>query len=282
MFKRRPKVVRNNKNNHHNIDKKWRMEMYKKRNNVEHFHNAGDIFTTNDALSANNVNVRHDDDQVLKRSLVSTMYEYLSEDENEHQANTENCHDDALQKRVAEIVTGGLPKLKENWMKRLHFVNQSVLEVGNFIPLVLSRWYCSGHGCGLDQVAVELKEGICMRTSPFTRNVCIRKNCVINKCPRSKIFLFFSSNFIVPEFILVHIYLSTEGAIKMVSKRLDGRYDWLTSPYNIKTKRPKVIHIGDGCDNKTEVKYTDNVVLISNDGSCSYFQKVCISLSVGK
>ena len=108
-------------------------------------------------------NIRHDDDSALKRSLVSTMYEYLSEDENsnsEQQASTENCHDDALQKRVGEIVTGGLPKLKENWMKRLHFVNQSVLEVGNFVPLVLSRWYCSGHGCGLDQVAVESKEGL--------------------------------------------------------------------------------------------------------------------------
>ena len=108
-------------------------------------------------------NIRHDDDSALKRSLVSTMYEYLSEDENsnsEQQASTENCHDDALQKRVGEIVTGGLPKLKENWMKRLHFVNQSVLEVGNFVPLVLSRWYCSGHGCGLDQVAVEGKEGL--------------------------------------------------------------------------------------------------------------------------
>ena len=45
-------------------------------------------------------------------------------------------------------------------MKRLHFVNQSVLDLGDFIPLVLSRWYCSGHGCGLDQVAVEGKEGL--------------------------------------------------------------------------------------------------------------------------
>ena len=60
----------------------------------------------------------------------------------------------------------------------------------------------------------------------------------------------------------------------MVSKRLDGRYDWLTSPYNIKAKRPKVITIGDGCDNTTETKYTNNVVLISNDGKCTYFQKV--------
>ena len=160
MFKRRPKIVRKN-----HVSKKWNMRAYKKRNNVEHYHNADDILihlddNKNDAVSKllQHANVRHDDDFVLKRSLVSTMYEYLSEDESE-QAVTENCHDDALQKRVGEIVTGGLHRLKDSWMKRLHFVNQSVLEVGNFIPLVLSRWYCSGHGCGLDQVAVEGKEG---------------------------------------------------------------------------------------------------------------------------
>ena len=62
--------------------------------------------------------------------------------------------------------------------------------------------------------------------------------------------------------------------MKLVSKRLDGRYDWLTSPYSIKQKRSKIVDIGDGCDNSTSTKYTNTVVLISNNNKCSYFQKV--------
>ena len=142
------------------------MKTYKKRNNVQHFHHSNDVFQQHTSNFINNnttsrflhENVKHDDDQVLKRSLVATMYDYLSEDEPEMAA-TDNCNDDSLQKRVNEIVDGGAEKLKSSWMSRLHFVNQSVLELGDFIPLVLSRWYCSGHGCGLDQVAVEGAEG---------------------------------------------------------------------------------------------------------------------------
>jgi hypothetical protein len=151
---------------YHSSTRRWNMKNYKKRNNIKHFHSISDVFSkqTPHYIHSNRVshftheNVQHDDDQVLKRSLVATMYEYLSEDEPEMAA-TDNCNDDSLQKRVNEIVDGGSEKLKSSWMSRLHFVNQSVLELGDFIPLVLSRWYCSGHGCGLDQVAVEGKEG---------------------------------------------------------------------------------------------------------------------------
>ena len=47
----------------------------------------------------------------------------------------------------------------ESWLKRLHFVTLPVHQFGNWIPLVTSRWYCSGHGCGLDQVSFEGKAG---------------------------------------------------------------------------------------------------------------------------
>ena len=47
----------------------------------------------------------------------------------------------------------------ESWLKRLHFVTLPVHQFGNWIPLVTSRWYCSGHGCGLDQLSVEGKAG---------------------------------------------------------------------------------------------------------------------------
>ena len=47
----------------------------------------------------------------------------------------------------------------ESWLKRLHFVTLPVHQFGNWIPLVTSRWYCSGHGCGLDQVSFEGKTG---------------------------------------------------------------------------------------------------------------------------
>ena len=47
----------------------------------------------------------------------------------------------------------------ESWLKRLHFVTIPVYHFGNWIPLVTSRWYCSGHGCGLDQISFEGKAG---------------------------------------------------------------------------------------------------------------------------
>ena len=47
----------------------------------------------------------------------------------------------------------------ESWLKRLHFVTLPIYQFGNWIPLVTSRWYCSGHGCGLDQVSFEGKAG---------------------------------------------------------------------------------------------------------------------------
>lgn len=65
-----------------------------------------------------------------------------------------------------------------------------------------------------------------------------------------------------------------DGSVKLISKRLDGRYDWLTSPYNVKEKRSQIVAIGDGCEKSPGTKYTNKVVLISNDGKCTYFEKV--------
>ena len=53
----------------------------------------------------------------------------------------------------------GKKEFIKDWMKRLHFVTLPVFQLGNWIPLVASRWYCTGHGCGLDQMAIETEKG---------------------------------------------------------------------------------------------------------------------------
>jgi len=116
----------------------------------------------------------------------------------------------------------------ESWLKRLHFVTLPVHQFGNWIPLVTSRWYCSGHGCGLDQLSVEGK---------------------------------------------------ADGDVFFVAKRLDARYDWLPSPYTLKTKHPKtkLLDYGDGCSFKKELSAASSVIVVSRKGKCSFFEKMKIA-----
>ena len=56
----------------------------------------------------------------------------------------------------------GKPLLKDfadSWIPRVHFAVYPVFTLGNWIPRVLSQWYCSGHGCGFDQIVVENDKG---------------------------------------------------------------------------------------------------------------------------
>eukprot|EP00795_Rhopilema_esculentum_P014430 gene14430-5486_t len=63
----------------------------------------------------------------------------------------------SLSNRAAVESNDVTKKFMEQWMKRLHFVTIPTYQFGNWIPLVTSRWYCSGHGCGLDQASFEGK-----------------------------------------------------------------------------------------------------------------------------
>lgn len=51
---------------------------------------------------------------------------------------------------------------QSSWMSRLHFSLYPVFALGNWIPRVLSQWFCSGHNCGLDQIVLEDAQGYIM------------------------------------------------------------------------------------------------------------------------
>ena len=46
-----------------------------------------------------------------------------------------------------------------SWLPRMYFATFPVSTLGNWIPRVLSQWYCSGHGCGFDQIVIENAQG---------------------------------------------------------------------------------------------------------------------------
>jgi len=165
-------------------------------------------------------NFKYDKKSTKKRSLIYHMRSEIAEEESADDMDTS-----ALQERVQSIIKKGKYKFIAEWLDRLHFVTIPLYEVGNWLPLIMSRWYCSGHGCGLDQVAVE-------------------------------------SN--------------TDGDVKFVSKRLDGRYDWLPSPYVLKATHPrtKVVDYGNGCEENMSGNFTNELVLISRDGNCSFYTKI--------
>ena len=59
---------------------------------------------------------------------------------------------------------------------------------------------------------------------------------------------------------------------------MDGRYDWLPSPYTLKAKYPRseIVDFDDGCQHETMdvVNLTSKIALVSRDGKCSYYEKV--------
>ena len=50
-------------------------------------------------------------------------------------------------------------EFQNSWNRRVHFATFPVSTLGNWIPRVLSQWYCSGHGCGFDQIVIEHDNG---------------------------------------------------------------------------------------------------------------------------
>ena len=168
----------------------------------------------------------HFDKKSAKRSSI---YRYIMDTpDDEEEESTSDMDTSGIEERVSMILKKGKDKFIEDWLNRLHFVTLPLYQLGNWIPLVMSRWYCSGHGCGLDQIAVERKQ---------------------------------------------------EGDILFVSKRLDARYDWLPSPYTLKSKFPKIrlVNFGDACGEikaDPSVNYTASAALISREGNCSFFTKM--------
>ena len=70
----------------------------------------------------------------------------------------EKSHHFARFRRFPNHGQTGKPLLSNfmtNWSSRMHFATFPVSSLGNWIPRVLSQWYCSGHGCGFDQIVVE-------------------------------------------------------------------------------------------------------------------------------
>ena len=125
--------------------KKWNWDSYNKKHKLpksNESHNFED-------------HLRLDSQSSQKRSIVAHVTREMSNDVDDSIEND----DSALQERIAKILKRGKYKYISNWLDRLHFVTIPIYQVGNWLPLVMSRWYCSGHGCGLDQVSVENKEG---------------------------------------------------------------------------------------------------------------------------
>jgi len=64
--------------------------------------------------------------------------------------------------RLRRFVFGPKPFNQEfslSWISRMYFATFPVSTLGNWIPRVLSQWYCSGHGCGFDQIVIENAQG---------------------------------------------------------------------------------------------------------------------------
>ena len=127
--------------------KTWDWDKY----NLKH-----DMLINNKVSPVEDENLRFDQKYSQKRSLVARMNLELSEDNDDP---VDELDTTALQERVTKINKKGKYKFISDWLDRLHFVTIPLYEVGNWLPLVMSRWYCSGHGCGLDQVSVEKKQG---------------------------------------------------------------------------------------------------------------------------
>jgi len=89
-----------------------------------------------------------------KRSLIARL---RSETNDEGDEVTE-FDSSALEDRVRRILQKGKYRFISDWLEKLHFVTVPIYQVGNWLPLIMSRWYCSGHGCGFDQISVEGKE----------------------------------------------------------------------------------------------------------------------------
>ena len=132
----------------------WNWDSFEKRDQIPFSVTSNFLKRPTTDASILDENVRFDKKSSRKRSLIAHIRSEIAEEENADEMDTSS-----LQERVTNIVRKGKYKFISDWLDRLHFVIIPLYEVGNWLPLVMSRWYCSGHGCGLDQVAVENKEG---------------------------------------------------------------------------------------------------------------------------
>ena len=84
------------------------------------------------------------------------------------------------------------------------------------------------------------------------------------------------------QFPVIPFFSFSDGDVFFVAKRLDARYDWLPSPYTLKTKHPKtkLLDYGDGCSFKKELSAASSVIVVSRKGKCSFFEKVIVFKAV--
>jgi len=76
--------------------------------------------------------------------------------------------DTSMASRVRRFPSWPKPVKKdffESWISRMYFATFPVSTLGNWIPRVLSQWYCSGHGCGFNQIVIENARGGILRVS---------------------------------------------------------------------------------------------------------------------
>ena len=80
------------------------------------------------------------------------------------------------------------------------------------------------------------------------------------------------------QFAAIPFFSFSDGDVVFVAKRLDARYDWLPSPYTLKTKHPKtkLVEYGDGCTFKKDISVASSVIVVSRKGKCSFFEKVIL------
>ena len=75
--------------------------------------------------------------------------------------------DDMRDKRRRRSILRKKPLLNDlqaHWESHIHFSTFKIQTFGNWIPRLLSRWYCNGHGCGLDQIALVDGSGKCQKS----------------------------------------------------------------------------------------------------------------------
>lgn len=127
-------------------------------NRYDNHENFKFIDATHATLMSNDVDekIKFDKHNDKKRSLIARL---RSETNDEGDDMTE-FDSSALEDRVKRILQKGKYRFIGDWLEKLHFVTIPIYQVGNWLPLIMSRWYCSGHGCGFDQISLEGKDGI--------------------------------------------------------------------------------------------------------------------------
>jgi len=137
-------------------DAKWRWKRYDEHEKLTFIDNTHATFAHSQNANGVDVdgNVHFDKHADRKRSLIARLRSEMNDESDE----VGEFDSSALEDRVKRILQKGKYKFISDWLEKLHFVTIPIYQVGNWLPLIMSRWYCSGHGCGFDQISVEGKE----------------------------------------------------------------------------------------------------------------------------